>query len=105
MKKILFLLLILVSTYAHAAYVLIPMDESQKNHLKAYGIAYYALQKNIDVKWLLNYRGGSFLLADVPELEKECAIRGVSMQIIADAQAVAITNEILNPEVNMDIMK
>jgi hypothetical protein len=105
MKKIFVLLFILCSFYARAAYILIPMDESQKNHLKAYGIAYYALEKNIECKWLLNYRGGSFMLSDVSDLEKECAIRGVSMQIIADGQAVAITNEILNPEVNMEIMK
>ncbi len=81
------------------------MDVSQKNHLKAYGIAYYALGKSIDVQWLLNYRGGSFLLADVPSLQKECAIRGVTFQIIANTQATGILNEITNPEVNMDVVK
>jgi hypothetical protein len=106
MKKILFILALILSGIAsRAAYILIPMDEAQKNHLKAYGIAYLALEKNIDVKWLLNYRGGSFLLADVPLFEKECAIRGVSFTIIAEGQAEAIMNEILNPEANMDVMK
>jgi len=81
------------------------MDDTQKDHLKAYGIAYYALQNSLDVKWLLNYRGGSFLFGNTTALEKECAIRGVTSQIIADAQANAIITEILNPEVNMDIVK
>lgn len=81
------------------------MDDTQKNHLKAYGIAYYALQNNLDVKWLLNYRGGSFLFGNTTALEKECAIRGVTSQIIADAQAAAIITEISNPEVNMDVIK
>src|SRR4051812_27029944 len=101
MKKIILFFIVLISLSAKGAYILIPMDDSQANHLKAYGIAYYALEKSIDVKWLLNYRGGSFLLADIPALEKECAIRGVSMQIIAEGQAAAIANEIMNPEVNM----
>ena len=81
------------------------MDDTQKNHLKAYGIAYYALQNNLDVKWLLNYRGGSFLFGNTTALEKECAIRGVTSQIIADVQAGAIITEISNPEVNMDVIK
>ena len=89
----------------NGAYILIAMDEAQKNHLKAYGIAFYALQKNIDVQWLLNYRGGSFLLSDIKALENECSIRGVSFQIIADGQAQGIITEILNPEVNMDVVK
>ena len=90
---------------AQAAYILIPMDETQTNHLKAYGIAYYALEHVIDVQWLLNYRGGSFLIADNMAIEKECAIRGVSKQIIANGQAAAIITEISNPEVNMDVVK
>ena len=89
----------------NGAYILIAMDDAQKNHLKAYGIAFYALQKNIDVQWLLNYRGGSFLLSDIKALENECSIRGVSFQIIADGQAQGIITEILNPEVNMDVVK
>lgn len=106
MKRILIsILLIFAFTIAQASYLLIPMDDTQKDHLKAYGIAYYALQNSLDVKWLLNYRGGSFLFGNTTALEKECAIRGVTNQIIADAQANAIITEILNPEVNMDIVK
>ena len=106
MKKYFLLILILtIVNQSRAARILIPMDEAQKNHLKAYGIAYFALEKSLDVNWLLNYRGGSFLLDDIPQLEKECAIRGITVQIIAETQAAAILTEISNPEVNMDIVK
>ncbi|MEI6433716.1 MAG: asparagine synthetase B [Bacteroidota bacterium] len=81
------------------------MDESQKNHLKAYGIAYWVLQKDVEVSWLLNYRGGSFMFIYEKTLESECNIRGVSYQIIADAQASAILLEIADPQVNMETIK
>ena len=72
----------LLSESAFASYVLIPMDaESQKEHLKAYGITYWTLAKQEKVKWLLNYRGGSFLLPDTEALRKECQIRGVSFEV------------------------
>lgn len=83
-----------------ATYLLIPMDGRQKNHLKAYGIAYYVLSKDIEVSWLLNYRGGSFMFQHSRALENECNIRGVSSEIIADVQAAAIRNEIAQPEIN-----
>ncbi len=106
MRILYFIFFLLVSALqVNGAYILIAMDDAQKNHLKAYGIAYYALQKNIDVQWLLNYRGGSFLLSDIQALENECSIRGVSFQIIADGQAQGIITEILNPEANMDVVK
>jgi len=82
MKKILFILLFLVSIQSYASYILIPMDaETQENHLKAYGITYWTLAKDIKVKWLLNYRGGSFLLPDTEQIQKECKIRGVSFEV------------------------
>ncbi len=69
-----------------AQYILIPMDLSQTDHLKAYGVAYWTLQKGVNVEWLLNYRGGSFLMQDFPGLQSECLIRGVKMEKIgADA--------------------
>lgn len=104
-KGILVFLFFFMFFRVQAAYILIPMDETQKNHLKAYGVAYLALQRSLDIQWLLNYRGGSFLLPDNAALEKECAIRGVSFTIIADGQAGAIITEISNPEVNMDVVK
>lgn len=79
------------------------MDEaSQKNHLKAYGITYWSLDKHYKVSWLLNYRGGSFLLPDAPEIRKECQIRGVSFELLSDGQANQILDEISSPSQNME---
>lgn len=108
MRKALLLTVILFTAslmQTRAAYMLIPMDESQKNHLKAYGLAYWILNNQLEVDWLLNYRGGSFMFRHVPALEKECTIRGVSYSVIADAQAASIIDEIARPEVNMDLVK
>lgn len=88
-----------------SAKLLIPMDDSQKNHLKAYGIAYWVLQNDVDVEWLLNYRGGSFMIQHLKSLEEECIIRGVTYQVIADVQAAKILSEIADPEVNMEVVK
>ena len=57
------------------------MDNSQKDHLKAYGIAYWILTFDKEVEWLLNYRGGSFMVDNIDKFEKECLLRGVSYQI------------------------
>ena len=81
------------------------MDEGQKNHLKAYGIAFYTLQNDIKVDWLLNYRGGSFLIKHYAEIENECSIRGVSYEIIADVQSTQILTSIASPEVNQDVVR
>ena len=91
--------------HAHANYLLIPMDESQKNHLKAYGIAYWALEHQADVTWLLNYRGGAFMTQYAEMLERECRLRGVSCEVIADGQSTAILSHIAEPSVNMDAVK
>lgn len=106
-KKVGFVLiaLCLFSQSSFAAYILIPMDQAQKNHLKAYGIAYWVLENEVDIQWLLNYRGGSFMVKHSKVIESECVIRGVSYQIIADAQSTAILQEIANPQVNMDAVK
>ena len=78
---------ILVFHTVWASKLLIPMDDSeQNNHLKAYGIAYWVLQNDIEIEWLLNYRGGSFLMDNYKTIEEECIIRGVSYEIIADVQ-------------------
>jgi hypothetical protein len=106
MKRILFILfLAILTSRSFAAYILIPMDNTQKNHLKAYGIAYWILQHQVDVQWLLNYKGGSFMCKYDKLFETECLIRGVSMDVIADVQSTAILAEIANPEVNMDAVK
>ena len=67
----LFIALLLFSLKVNATYLLIPMDDSQKNHLKAYGIAYWVLQNDVEIDWLLNYRGGSFMLKHIKEIEDE----------------------------------
>jgi hypothetical protein len=80
MKGIVLLLLVCCQlTWANS--ILIPMDDSQKNHLKAYGIAFYILhERHMEMDWLLNYRGGSFLVQYSPEVENECMVRGVSFE-------------------------
>lgn len=88
-----------------ATHLLVPMDLVQKNHLKAYGIAYFAVGKGIDVSWLLNYRGGSFMCQYSQSVQDECAIRGVTYEVISDIQASAIINEIASLEANMDEIK
>ncbi|GFD83299.1 hypothetical protein KUL118_61610 [Tenacibaculum sp. KUL118] len=77
-------------------------NENQKNHLKAYGIVYYALQNGLKAKWLLNYDGGAFLIENNEAVEKECKIRGVSYQIISDAKSALILEEISSPSKNQE---
>ncbi|MFC5284251.1 asparagine synthetase B [Pedobacter alpinus] len=81
------------------------MDEAQKNHLKAYGVAFYTLKNGLEVDWLLNYKGGSFLITYNQAIESELKIRGVSYQVLADAKVNVILTEINQPDVNMDIVK
>ncbi|MFT5618360.1 MAG: hypothetical protein ACI85I_001593 [Arenicella sp.] len=107
MKKILYslILFLLISISAKANYLLVYMDDTQTDHLKAYGIAYWVIQQDIEAEWLLNYRGGSFLFKHFPTFEQELRIRGVSYEVISDAQAVEIKQQITSPEANMDVMK
>ena len=102
MKKLIFFLCLFFSLHSYATYILIPMDaEGQKNHLKAYGITYWVLNKQQNVKWLLNYRGGAFLMPFIDSIEKECLIRGVSYEIISSEKAEAILIDIESPSKNM----
>ena len=103
-KSIFFLIVsFFFSLQVMASFILLPMEaEGQKNHLKAYGITYWALNKDYKATWLLNYRGGSFLLPDSPELRKECQIRGVTFEILSDATANGILEEISSPSQNME---
>jgi len=102
LKTALSILFLILFVQVKAMSLLIPMDETQKDHLKSYGIAYWVLQRDVEVKWLLNYRGGSFLMEHHPEIENECIVRGVSYETIADAQANAILTEIARPDINQD---
>ncbi len=99
------LLLLLFAGQSFANAILIPMDDSQSNHLKAYGIAYTTLKNNTEIDWLLNYRGGSFLINYTSNTQKECLVRGVSFEIISDADVQALKQQISNPDVNMEIMR
>ena len=102
-KKSISIVLLLISFCVKANFILLPMDDStQKNHLKAYGITYWAIDKQYKASWLLNYRGGSFLLPDVPEIRKECQIRGVSFEVLSDAEMQAVLNDISSPSQNME---
>ncbi|WP_317172309.1 asparagine synthetase B [Salinimicrobium oceani] len=96
-------LFLVFSLPAMASQILIPMDaESQRNHLKAYGITYWVLEKDVKVQWLLNYRGGSFLLPDSEEIRRECQIRGVSFEVISDQKTDSLLEEISSPSKNME---
>ena len=103
LKSFYFVFFLCISLKGFASYILIPMDaKSQSNHLKAYGITYWVLSQNQDVKWLLNYRGGAFLIPSSERIERECLIRGVSYELISDSKTASILEEISSPSKNMD---
>ena len=98
--------LLLFALNTQAAYILLPMEnDEQADHLKAYGITYWVLDKGIEAWWLLNYRGGSFAFKSNVAFEKECKTRGVTYEVIPDAKFNNIIAEIANPEANMDAIK
>jgi hypothetical protein len=102
-KSAVYIFILLFSITVKASFILLPMDETtQQNHLKAYGITYWCLSKDYKASWLLNYRGGSFLLPDAEEIRKECQIRGVSFEILSDSEEASILNEISSPSQNME---
>ncbi|MFM8839905.1 MAG: asparagine synthetase B [bacterium] len=103
------MLLLIISAFMQSQLisqkVLIPMDLSQTDHLKAYGLTYWALTKNVQTEWLLNYRGGSFLLDAESFLIAECRIRGVSFEQLSMAQAQGIYAEVQSEKTNMDVVR
>jgi len=106
MRRLFFgILLTLFSFQTFASHILIPMDQSQANHLKAYGIVYWVLEASTPVDWLLNYRGGSFMVKHAQLYENELIIRGVSYEVISDAEANKIIGMIASPSSNQDLMK
>ena len=105
-RSIFFILgMLLLAGNVRASYILIPMDESQRNHLKAYGITYWVLDAGVEAYWLLNYRGGSFAFEANELFEKECKTRDVSYQVISNGEFARIRTEISNPEANMETIK
>lgn len=106
MKRLLAVLLVAVGALsASAQRILIPMDLDQADHLKAYGITYWALGKGMQLDWLLNYRGGSFLAPYSDALAAECRIRGVSFEKIDEGSAQSIYALVQSEEKNMDAVR
>src|SRR5699024_7337460 len=102
-RRLLFILFFFLSCTSWASYLLIPMDaKSQSEHLKAYGIAYWVLDNGEEIQWLLNYRGGSFLVSDNNRTQRELTIRGVNFEVISAVQAMQILDEVRSPSKNMD---
>ena len=96
LRRTAFAALLLIPTaplVVRAQRLLIPMDDGQTNHLKAYGLTYYAMKTGVQAEWLLNYRGGSFLLPDAPELRRRAALDGISTESVNDAQLGALRKE------------
>lgn len=105
MRKFILAIFILISTSSFAGRILIPMDAVQKNHLKAYGMAFWILTKDIEVDWLLNYKAGSFMFSYDAAYERELKIRGVTYEVISEAQVSEILMEIAKADVNMELVK
>ncbi len=105
MKRLVLFLFFLFSIQLYGARLFIPMDENQTNHLKSYGIVYWILNYEIEVEWLLNYRGGSFMIPMNTVFERECKIRGVYYEIISDTEADKILYDISDPNTNQESAK
>ncbi len=105
LKKIAFIFTFLFGLNTFGTQILIPMDASQKNHLKAYGIAYWVLENGVEIEWLLNYRGGSFMMPALESIQENLVIKGVSYEVIAEGQAENIRMAIADPAVNQEIIK
>lgn len=105
-RKISLLLCLFLSLQVSASKIFIPMDvDHQMNHLKAYGVTYAALKMGLEADWLLNYRGGSFAIDQVESVERLCKLRGVSYEIVSEAQYANMMVEIMNPDFNGDVVK
>jgi hypothetical protein len=100
-----FIISVLFLFQSYGSAILIPMDNTQTDHLRAYGVVYWALKQDVTGWWLLNYRGGSFMLPFAKEIETECLIRNVRYQIISTTQQEAILSEISRPDVNQDAVQ
>src|SRR6185437_13115719 len=100
LRGIALVLMMLLPDGARAQHLLVPMDDDQSNHLKAYGLTYNALKDGVKAEWLLNYRGGAFLLPDTPELRRRAGLDGITLEGVDAGQVAAILTEIANS--NMD---
>ncbi|MFC1542238.1 asparagine synthetase B [Candidatus Latescibacterota bacterium] len=96
---------ILTETSSIADKILIPMDFSQTDHLKAYGVAYHALEMSITVEWLLNYRGGSFLLNENNSIKEYALVRGVKFEILDSAALYSLDETIENANMSKELLE
>ena len=98
LRRVLMCLVALASAFpapgAHAQRLLVPMDDAQTNHLKAYGLTYNTMKAGVVAEWLLNYRGGSFLLPDAPETRRRAALDGISVELVSDASLATLRREL-----------
>ena len=85
--------------------LIIPMDLKQTDHLKSYGVAYWLLEHNGQVDWLLNYRGGSFLCTYSDVLAKECRVRGVFFELLTAGEAASLYAEVQREDNNEDVVR
>jgi hypothetical protein len=104
--KIVFLLLLWLGvSLSGQQKILIPMDLSQTNHLKAYGVTFWVLERNGQVDWLLNYRGGSFLMEYAEVVAKECRVRGVTFESLSAGQATQVLADVQREDANTDVVR
>jgi len=103
--KISAILLLFLCLHNFASQIIIPMDKTQSNHLKAYGITYWWLEKGGNAEWLLNYKGGSFSFLYHKDIESELVIRDISYKILSDADYAGIKEELASPNVNADVLE
>src|SRR5687768_12690668 len=101
MRRLIICAVLLTISVSNAkAQLLVPMDNAQSNHLKAYGLTYWTLDRRLTAEWLLNYRSGSFLLPDRADIRREAALRGVTIENVTPAQLAGIRKQI--EEANME---
>ena len=99
MKK---LIIIILFNIIFSNKILVPMDSEQSNHLKAYGLTFWVLENNINVDWILNYRGGSFMFDVNENIIQECIVRGIAHEVVTSNELIKIYSMI--EENNMDIV-
>ncbi len=105
MRYLLIFLFLFCAKITFGTSILVPMDERQANHLKAYGVSYWVLENDVVMEWLLNYRGGSFLFPHLQTIEEELIVRGITYEVLSDGQVNGIRSQISDPEVNMEIVQ
>jgi hypothetical protein len=104
-QRLILLFIVVLPGIANAQDILVPMDDRQSDHLKAYGAVFWALERQVDVDWLLNYRGGSFLFPHDPGVESELRIRGVSFQTLSGSQTASIIAGIESESSNTSVVR